>query len=537
MKEITRIHIAKVAYDIELPAKKELESYLKELGLYVGDEEVMQDVEVRMTELLGERGISSGGVIVQEDVQALRKQLGEPKDFASEEQSEVHLDEGVVVEGKRVYRDTDGAILAGVLAGFARFFGIDPLWTRLIFIVLLIGSFGTAMIVYLILWVVLPPARTTAEKLRMQGKPVTLASIREQSALDEDTPKNKSPEMFKKILLFAAGLASAVMALCALITTVGGVIVVQNLRDIPWSAPGQVWGWTALGLFVASGLLLTALGILWSYAAFSKTFTKKYGIATAIIMLLGIASFGAGVGVIVAGEQLYMRDIQNAMKESRVDLPSEFSNVKRLVVMTKSADSVQYYAGDVSVEYIVDSGTPRYELTALPGAKPQVTVDGDTAQVTFGTTNVLNMIRWQASPRLVIYGPALDAITNTQGSVSYTSGEGQSQAKIQIESSSATDTTLHGRYEEVSTSGSGAIDLTASSVADLRANMSGGSVRAGVVRTLVATQPDVCPSSYEPVSQIEVQGVSSGEITHNGQAIAARTIDAPCYRVQIGEDE
>jgi hypothetical protein len=176
-------------------------------------------------------------------------------------------------------------------------------------------------------------------------------------------------------------------------------------------------------------------------------------------------------------------------------------------------------------------------LTALPGAKPQVTVDGDTAQVTFGTTNVLNMIRWQASPRLVIYGPALDAITNTQGSVSYTSGEGQSQAKIQIESSSATDTTLHGRYEEVSTSGSGAIDLTASSVADLRANMSGGSVRAGVVRTLVATQPDVCPSSYEPVSQIEVQGVSSGEITHNGQAIAARTIDAPCYRVQIGEDE
>ncbi|MFZ1243249.1 MAG: PspC domain-containing protein, partial [Candidatus Saccharimonas sp.] len=152
MKEITRIHIAKIPYDIETGAKKELERYIKNLGLYADDPEVMVDVEVRMTELLSARGIQKDGVITREDIDAIRAQLGEPHDFANEN-SDITLGsetEPLVNTPHRLYRDTDTPVLGGVLGGIARYFGIDPLWTRLGFLILCIPSMGTLFLAYMI---------------------------------------------------------------------------------------------------------------------------------------------------------------------------------------------------------------------------------------------------------------------------------------------------------------------------------------------------------------------------------------------------
>lgn len=85
MKEITRIHIAKQAYDIEIGAKKGLEKYMKRLEQYAGDEDILEDIEIRITELLNENSVKPGGVITEKDVSSLRKTLGEPEDFASDE--------------------------------------------------------------------------------------------------------------------------------------------------------------------------------------------------------------------------------------------------------------------------------------------------------------------------------------------------------------------------------------------------------------------------------------------------------------------
>ena len=52
MKEITRIHLAKIPYEIEIYAKKRLEKYLKDLKIYSGDEDIFEDVEIRITEIL-----------------------------------------------------------------------------------------------------------------------------------------------------------------------------------------------------------------------------------------------------------------------------------------------------------------------------------------------------------------------------------------------------------------------------------------------------------------------------------------------------
>ena len=78
MKEITRIHIAKISYDIEIEAKKELEAYLRTLESFSGDTDIVDDVEIRITEILAERGIQKDSVIGKADIEALKAQLGEP---------------------------------------------------------------------------------------------------------------------------------------------------------------------------------------------------------------------------------------------------------------------------------------------------------------------------------------------------------------------------------------------------------------------------------------------------------------------------
>lgn len=129
MNEITRIHIAKVAYDSELVAKTTREVH-QSLEAYTQDAEVVTDIEIRITELLAERGVAAGGVITTDDVSAIRKQLGEPYEFAGDGGDIAVGGEGAPAP-RRLYRSTDNAVLGGVLSGFAAFFNVNPLWIRL----------------------------------------------------------------------------------------------------------------------------------------------------------------------------------------------------------------------------------------------------------------------------------------------------------------------------------------------------------------------------------------------------------------------
>ena len=86
MKEITRIHLAKTPFSVEVDAKKSLEKYLDSIQKNMHAEpEAMREIEARMVELLAERGVSKDGVIGNDDVLAVQKQMGEPRDFSDDE--------------------------------------------------------------------------------------------------------------------------------------------------------------------------------------------------------------------------------------------------------------------------------------------------------------------------------------------------------------------------------------------------------------------------------------------------------------------
>ncbi len=99
MKEITRIHLAKIPYEIEIEAKKDLEKYLNALKKYSGDESIFQDVEVRMTEILAENGVLENGVISKNDTAKIRAQIGEPEVFRGDDFEE--SDEVAEVKNQR----------------------------------------------------------------------------------------------------------------------------------------------------------------------------------------------------------------------------------------------------------------------------------------------------------------------------------------------------------------------------------------------------------------------------------------------------
>jgi phage shock protein PspC (stress-responsive transcriptional regulator) len=176
MNEVTKIHLGRQAFAISADAHKELRDYLDAIRHQVSDEDVVNEIEVRMAELLAERGVSGEQVILLADVKFLKEQLGNPKDFAEEDDGTSPTD-NKPSDSKRLYRDTDNAMIAGVAAGLGNYFGVDTLIIRLLFVVATFAG-GWGILVYLVLWLLVPEAKTSSDRLQMFGKAVTIENLK-----------------------------------------------------------------------------------------------------------------------------------------------------------------------------------------------------------------------------------------------------------------------------------------------------------------------------------------------------------------------
>ena len=116
-------------------------------------------------------------VIDIDDVREIISVLGTPEDISESDGPSAH--EKFSSPGyHRMYRDPDRRVIGGVCAGMGAYWDIDPLIIRIIFIVLVLAG-GLGVLVYLILYIVLPEAKTTAQKIEMKGNPVNIHNIKE----------------------------------------------------------------------------------------------------------------------------------------------------------------------------------------------------------------------------------------------------------------------------------------------------------------------------------------------------------------------
>ncbi len=213
MNKTVNINLAGIVFHIDEDAYEKLSSYLKSIKNYVGNteehQEILNDVEARIAELLKEKTGPNKEVITNADVDFIISVMGKPEDFGdgSETSNTESNQKGFEWnrtyhngKSRRVFRDGESKILGGVCSGIGQYFDFDPLWIRLFFVLLFFG-FGTGFLFYLILWIVIPEAKTTAEKLEMKGEPIDFNNIsktvKEEAEQVKERFKNFSNE-FKK---------------------------------------------------------------------------------------------------------------------------------------------------------------------------------------------------------------------------------------------------------------------------------------------------------------------------------------------------
>lgn len=184
MNKTINVNIGGRIFSIEEDAYTELEKYLRTIRNsfdgHQSADEIIADIELRISELFAERINEAKQVVVIHDVEAVIAIMGKPEDYIDEDDREMEQEFGHRKSSrkyeKRVFRDPDDKILFGVCSGLSAYLGWDPLILRAVFVISTL-AFGVGPVVYIILALIIPKAKTTAEKLQMRGEPVTVDNI------------------------------------------------------------------------------------------------------------------------------------------------------------------------------------------------------------------------------------------------------------------------------------------------------------------------------------------------------------------------
>ncbi len=189
MNKTIDISLAGILFHLEESAYYKLKKYLKAVrnSLQNTDDvdEVMNEIEARIAELLLQKQTHPQQVINEKNIEEIIAVMGQPEDY-EEEAEPTPQPKGFK---KALFRDMDHSVIAGVAAGLAHYLGIDVTLMRLIFIILLFVTHGSFILIYLLLWIVIPKAKTASDKLKMKGETVNVDNIVEQ--VEEEAPKKK----------------------------------------------------------------------------------------------------------------------------------------------------------------------------------------------------------------------------------------------------------------------------------------------------------------------------------------------------------
>lgn len=187
MKKTLTANISGTVFHIEEDAYEALQRYLTSIRSQFagssGEDEIMGDIEARIAELFTERLVGRGQVVGMSDVEHIVGVMGQPEDYLGEDEQEPAASARNSTgsggqQRKRLFRDLEDSWVGGVLSGLATYFGMDPLLLRIVFIALLVLGVGSPILIYILLWILVPPATTAAERLMMEGEPVTVDNLR-----------------------------------------------------------------------------------------------------------------------------------------------------------------------------------------------------------------------------------------------------------------------------------------------------------------------------------------------------------------------
>ncbi|WP_281337236.1 PspC domain-containing protein [Flavobacterium eburneipallidum] len=195
MNKTVNINLGGMFFHIDEDAYQKLTRYFdaikRSLSNSSGQDEIIKDIEMRVSELLTEKQKTDKHVVALKDVDEVIAVMGQPEDYRiDDEETGTATPNLAASKAKKLYRDTENGMIGGVLAGLGHYFGIDKVWFRVLMLALLFAG-GTGVLAYIVLWIVMPEAKTTAEKLEMTGEAVTISNIEKKVREEYDSLSEK----------------------------------------------------------------------------------------------------------------------------------------------------------------------------------------------------------------------------------------------------------------------------------------------------------------------------------------------------------
>ncbi|TDW47270.1 phage shock protein C (PspC) family protein [Flavobacterium sp. 270] len=295
MNKTVNINLGGMSFHIDEDAYLKLTRYFdaikRSLNNSSGQDEIIKDIEMRVSELLTEKQKSEKHVVGLKDVDEVIVVMGQPEDYILEDEEKPNqsFNDYSNRKHKKLYRDKEKGMIGGVATGLGHYFGIDAVWIKILFLIFVFAGFGTGILAYFVLWIVTPEAITTSEKLEMTGEPVTISNIekkvREEIESLSDKFKNADYDAmgnqvksgaerisssfgdfimtvfkvfakFLGVILIMSGLSILVMLLIGVFTLGTNIFI-----DFPWQNFVEAGNFTEYPIWSFGLLMLFAVGI------------------------------------------------------------------------------------------------------------------------------------------------------------------------------------------------------------------------------------------------------------------------------------
>ncbi|OWY21626.1 PspC domain-containing protein [Sphingobacteriales bacterium UPWRP_1] len=315
MNKTISINLGGWFFHIEEDAYNRLHNYLESIGNHFsgeeGAKEIVEDIEARIAEMFQEAlSKHKRQVVLPGDVETVIGIMGHPEEFDDSgshesasgkggtnntgdnftQQQPPKPDSGTGAAEeryRRLYRNPDDKVLGGVCSGISAYFGIkDPIWVRLAFVAALL-ILGWGVMLYILLWMIVPEASTSGQKLAMKGEPINISNIEKtfkegfeglKSQIEDfsksESGKNtrfffeqltdKARKIIPNLLLIAVKIAKVAVIIFGLILLFSLVVTLLGL---------------VVGLFASFRFLLTFI--------FSKALPVVFSIIS-VVLLFGI---------------------------------------------------------------------------------------------------------------------------------------------------------------------------------------------------------------------------------------------------------
>ena len=405
MKKTINVNLAGQIFYVEEDAYPILDTYLQTVkahfATFADSEEIQKDIESRIAEQLYPKTEGASPIVDRAAVEAVIAQMGNPSDFTETEDG---LPKRPSAENettkKTLYRSSEDAMLGGVAAGIATYFAVDTLWIRLIFFIsIFLGGYG--ILIYLVLWIIVPEAKTPSEKVAMRGGSMTLKnleqSIREKIKEHKEKGTGAAAEkhlesvlykigtVFVQILQVVSRIAGGSIAIASSIAIIALLIGTVALISGSYSAVIDFPLRDALGhmtiiLSAVTLFALVSIPLLFLVLMGTSALLQRNHLATSssvVLLLLWVVAIAVGTGIFMYNAPHIQTYIDTAQNRSTTVVEKPLEQFTKIVV--ENGLHVTLAQGQTRSATIVAAETEQ-QVTSVVAKEGVLTVSKNTLE-------------------------------------------------------------------------------------------------------------------------------------------------------------